>query len=229
MYERGMSVIMKFFSVDSPLYKFISKLWDIAQLNFCWLICSLPIVTIGASTVAACSVALKMAEDTEGYIVRSFFKAFKENLKGGIPLGLLTMIAAYAVYLDFQFWGATESVMFLVIGIAAIFIFIMGLIYSFPLMARYENSFIKTLKNSYDISTKFFLQTLLAVFVVVLEVLLFWWNTTMMILGVFFGPATIIYTICAFAIRFFRQIEKEPGSVIYTEETEPEENDWERN
>ena len=77
---------MKFFSVDSAFYRFITRLWDILQLNFCWVLCSLPIVTMGASTVAACSVALKMAEDTEGYIVRSFFREFKKNLKSGIPL-----------------------------------------------------------------------------------------------------------------------------------------------
>ncbi|MDE7222444.1 MAG: DUF624 domain-containing protein [Acetatifactor sp.] len=211
---------MKFFSVDSAFYKFIVRLWDLIQLNFCWLLCSLPIVTMGASTVAACSVALKMAEDTEGYIVRSFFKAFKENLKGGIPLGLLTLVAVYAVYLDFQFWGATESVLFLVMGIVAIFVFVMGLMYAFPLMARYENSFIKTLKNSYDISTRFFLQTLLTVFVIAVEVVIFIWNTTMMMIGVIVGPAVVIYTVCAFAIRFFRQIEKEPGAVASQEDEE---------
>lgn len=211
---------MKFFSVDSAFYKFIVRLWDLIQLNFCWLLCSLPIVTVGASTVAACSVALKMAEDTEGYIVRSFFKAFKENLKGGIPLGLLTLVAVYAVYLDFQFWGATESVLFLVMGIVAIFVFVMGLLYAFPLMARYENSFIRTLKNSYDISTRFFLQTLLTVFVMAVEIVIFMWNTTMMLIGLIVGPAVVIYTVCAFAIRFFRQIEKEPGSVVSQEDEE---------
>lgn len=211
---------MKFFSVDSTFYKFIVRLWDLIQLNFCWLLCSLPVVTVGASTVAACSVALKMAEDTEGYIVRSFFKAFKENLKGGIPLGLLVMAAVYAVYLDFQFWGATESVLFLVMGIVAIFVFIMGLLYAFPLMARYENSFIKTLKNSYDISTRFFLQTLLTVFVVAVEIVIFMWNTTMLLIGLIVGPSVVIYTVCAFAIRFFRQIEKEPGSVVSQEDEE---------
>lgn len=211
---------MKFFSVDSAFYKFIVRLWDLIQLNFCWLLCSLPVVTVGASTVAACSVALKMAEDTEGYIVRSFFKAFKENLKGGIPLGLLTIVAVYAVYLDFQFWGATESVLFLVMGIVAIFVFSMGLLYAFPLMARYENSFIKTLKNSYDISTRYFLQTLLTVFVVAVEIVLFLWNTTMLWIGVILGPAVVIYTVCAFAIRFFRQIEKEPGAVVSQEDEE---------
>lgn len=211
---------MKFFSIDSAFYKFIVRLWDLIQLNFCWLLCSLPVVTVGASTVAACSVALKMAEDTEGYIVRSFFRAFKENLKGGIPLGLLAMAAVYAVYLDFQFWGATESVLFLVMGIVAIFVFIMGLLYAFPLMARYENSFIKTLKNSYDISTRFFLQTLLTVFVVAVEIVIFMWNTTMLLIGLIVGPSVVIYTVCAFAIRFFRQIEKEPGSVVSQEDEE---------
>ncbi len=200
---------MKFFSVDSPFYKFISKLWDIVQLNFFWLLCCIPVVTAGASTVAACSVALKMAEDTEGYIARSFFKAFRENLKKGIPLGLLTLVAAYAVYLDFQFWNATESVGFLIMGMIAAVVFIMGLLYAYPLMARYENTFVKTLKNSYDISVKYFLRTLMMVFILALEIVLFLWNTTLMLIGLFVGPAILIYTVCAFAIRLFRLIEKE--------------------
>lgn len=214
---------MKFFSVDSPFYRFITRLWDIVQLNFLWLLCCIPVVTAGASTVAACSVALKMAEDTEGYIGRSFFKAFKENLKGGIPLGLLTLAAAYAVYLDFQFWNATESVGFLIMGILAMVVFTMGLLYAFPLMARYENTFLKTLKNSYDISTRYFLRTLMTVFILGVEIVLFLWNTTLMLIGVFVGPGILIYTVCAFAIRIFRMIEKEPGAVTQREEQEGEE------
>lgn len=211
---------MKFFSVDSPFYRFITKLWDIVQLNFLWLLCCIPVVTAGASTVAACSVALKMAEDTEGYIGRSFLKAFRENLKGGIPLGLLTLAAAYAVYLDFQFWNATESLLFLIMGMVAAVVFTMGLLYAFPLMARYENSFLKTLKNSYDISTRYFLRTLMTVFILAVEIGLFLWNTTLMLIGAFVGPAILIYTVCAFAIRIFRTIEKEPGAVTNKERQE---------
>lgn len=208
---------MKFFSVDSPLYKFISRLWDIVQLNFFWLLCCIPVVTAGASTVAACSVALKMAEDTEGYIARSFFKAFRENIKGGSLLGILTLVAAYAVYLDFQFWNATESVVFLIMGMVAVLVFTMGLLYAFPLMARYENTFLRTLKNSYDISTRYFLRTLMMAAIVALEVVLFLWNTTLIAIGVLMGPAILIYTVCAFAIRTFRLIEKEPGAVAESE------------
>lgn len=204
---------MKFFSVDSPFYRFISRFWDLVQLNFFWLLCSLPIVTIGASTVAACSVALKMAEDTEGYIARAFFKAFKENLKCGIPLGILALVAAYAVYLDFQFWNATESALFLVMGIVAVFVFSISFVYAFPLMARYENTLFKTLKNSQEIALRYFFRTLFTVFIMAVEFLLFQWNTTLMFIGLLVGPGIILYTLCAFAIRLFRLIEKDSGVV----------------
>ena len=79
---------MKFFSTDSPLYRFLTRLWDMIKLNFLWLVFSLPVVTMGAATVAAYSVTLKMVDEREGYVGRQFIKAFKENWKQGIPLGL---------------------------------------------------------------------------------------------------------------------------------------------
>ena len=80
---------MKFFSTDSPLYRFLTRLWDMIKLNFLWLVFSLPVVTMGAATVAAYSVTLKMVDEREGYVGRQFIKAFKENWKQGIPLGLI--------------------------------------------------------------------------------------------------------------------------------------------
>ena len=59
---------MKFFSVDSPLYKFMNRLMDVFKLNCMWLLCSLPIVTMGAATTAAYTITLKMVNDEEGYI-----------------------------------------------------------------------------------------------------------------------------------------------------------------
>ena len=63
---------MKFFGVDSPLYRFLSKLLDVIKLNFLWILFSKPLLTVGASTVAAMSVALKMADDEEGYIGQKY-------------------------------------------------------------------------------------------------------------------------------------------------------------
>ena len=85
---------MGFFKVDSPFYEFLRRFVDVIKLNFLWLIFCLPIVTIGASTVAVFSVTLKMVEDKEGYVGRDFIKAFKANIRQGIPLGLIAIISA---------------------------------------------------------------------------------------------------------------------------------------
>lgn len=207
---------MKFFSVESSFYRFLMKFLDVLKLNFMWILFSLPVVTVGASTVAAMSVALKMVDDEEGYIGRSFLKAFKENWKQGTILWVITVIASYAVYLDFQLFEAVPEnpVLFLVIGMVSAFVIILALLYSYPLLARYENTLFKTIQNSLDISRKYFGRTLLLIVVVGFEFLIFQFNSTMVFFGIIIGPAFVIFTIASFSKRIFQEIEKEPGSVI---------------
>lgn len=214
---------MKFFSVESSFYRFLMKFLDVLKLNFMWILFSLPVVTVGASTVAAMSVALKMVDDEEGYIGRSFVKAFKENWKQGTILWVITVIACYAVYLDFQLFEAVPEnpVLFLVIGMVSAFVIMLALLYSYPLLARYENTLFKTIQNSLDISRKYFGRTLLLMVVVGFEFLIFQFNSTMVFFGIIIGPAFVIFTIASFSKRIFQEIEKEPGSVI-KKSSEPE-------
>ena len=202
---------MKFFSIESPLYRFLGRVLDILKLNFLWLVASLPIITVGASTTAAMAVALKLADDEEGYIAKSFFAAFKANLRQGILMGLITAVAYYAVYLDFQLCEAVEGnpMFLLIIGILSLFLAVIATIYAFQLLARYENTLVRTIQNSMDISRKYFGKTLLLVIVVMIEVLLFQYNTTMIFFGLLFGPGFVIYTIAAMSKRIFLQIERE--------------------
>lgn len=206
---------MKLFRVDGPIYQFFSRLWDMIKLNFLWLLCSLPIVTIGASTVAAYTITLKMVDEQEGYIAKAFFKAFRENLKQGIPLGILAMAAIYIVYLDFQIFFALEDApaYILVMTIVSIFVFTLGLIYAFPLSARYENTFVNTLKNSWEISLRYFGRTIILVLVIAAEIIFFLFNEFTMLLLVLIGPACIMLTISGMVMYMFRQIEEDPNSV----------------
>ena len=205
---------MKFFSVDSPLYRFLSKLLDVIRLNFLWILFSIPLVTIGASTVAALSVALKMADDEEGYIGRSFLKAFREIWKQGTVLGLITLVALYAIYLDFQFFEALEGnpMIFLLVGILSIVVVVSALLYAYPLAARYENTLFRTIQNSIDITRRYVGRTLFLVFVLSLEFLLFQFNQTMMFFAILLGPGFMIYTLAAFSKKTFLLIEKENGT-----------------
>ncbi len=205
---------MQLFSVDGGIYKFLDRFWSVVKLNFLWLVFSLPIITIGASTVAAFSVTLKMAENEEGHVARQFFKAFKENWKQGTVLGLIGIVATCLAYMNFVIFNQAEGnpVLALIAGIIIIFFEMMYLTYAFPLAARYDNTLINTLKNSAAISVKFFLRTLFVWFIVGILFVLFIFNTTLLFIGILVGPIMMIYTVSGFAIQFFHQIEKDNES-----------------
>lgn len=201
---------MKLFSIDGPLYNFFSRLLDMIKLNILWFLFSLPVVTIGASTAAAFAVTLKMVDEREGYIAKQFWNAFKANLKQGIPTGLLNLFFVYALYLDFQLFHAVEGnpIYFLILGIVGSVMCFGYFIYAYALMARYDNTFLKTLKNSMDISVKYFGRTVMIAVVVAVEIIVFIFNTTTMFLGLLIGPAVVFLTISGPAMYIFRDIER---------------------
>lgn len=211
-----------FFSTNSKLYKFMSRLTDVLKLNFMWLIFSLPIVTIGISTIAAYTVALQMAENQEGYIAREFLRAFCENWKQGIAMSFINIICIWAVYLDFQVYNAVQenSLIFLIVGVISAYVFVFSLLYVYPLLARYENTVMNSLKNSFRIGMKYFLRSVLLIIILAFEAAVMFWNTTTLILVILIGPAFMILTVSSFAMIIFRELEKVPGTVAEKETEE---------
>jgi uncharacterized membrane protein YesL len=192
----------------------MSALTNVFVLSMCWLLCSIPIVTIGASTVAVFDVTLKMVDDEEGYVAKQFFKAFKANLKQGIILEIITLVCAYVVWMDFQIFNALEdgSIIVLIAGVVAAFVFIFSLAYAYPLTARYVNSVPRILKNSFRISMKYIGRTVGMIALVAIELIAFNWNLTMIFIEVLIGPACIAYTMSVFAKSIFIKIEKDNAS-----------------
>lgn len=207
---------MGIFSVDGPIYRFVNWLWAAIKINFMWMIFSLPIVTLGGATIAAFDVFMRMCRGEEGYPVRDFTTSFRKNFKTGIPYGLLLLFSTYAVWLNFSLFEQIEGnpIVLLIMGMVGAFLVLLIFLFAFALQARYENTFLRTLKNSVDICTRFFVRTLTLLVVLAVEVFFFAWNTTTLLLGLVIGPACIMYTISAYANIFFSQLEQEPGAVI---------------
>ncbi|MGN1368365.1 MAG: YesL family protein [Aristaeellaceae bacterium] len=202
---------MSLFSVDGALYRFMQKLTDVLVLSLLWIVFSLPVITIGAATTAGMAVAMDMADDQEGKILPDFWAAFKANWKQGIPVGMILLLGWYAVYLDFQLFEAVAGnpTWLLIVGMVSAFLVILASAYTFPLLARYSNTIAHTLRNSMDISRRYYGHTLLMVLLVVTELLLCRWNATMMLLGVLLGPGCILLTVGGMSKRVFERIEKE--------------------
>ncbi len=213
---------MKAFGADGILYKIMQGLVNIVKINFLWMLFSLPIVTLGGATVAAFDVCMKMEGGEDGYVARDFVKSFRKNFKSGIPYGLLFLFCCYVVWLDFSLFEQLDGnpIIFLIMGMVAAFVFLRRFLFAFALQARYENTLLRTLKNSADISTRYFVKTLTLLIAIVAQVALFSWNVTTVFIGFLVGPACIIFTVSGYARRFFREIEKEPGAVTEKPESE---------
>ena len=101
---RRHSMLSGIFNYDNPVWRFIGKLCDVLILNVLWIICSIPLVTMGASTTAVYYVTLKLVRDEEGPIIRSFFKSFKENLKQATVIWLILLMVGGLLGFDLYFF-----------------------------------------------------------------------------------------------------------------------------
>ena len=140
---------MKLFNIESSLMRFFTKVGDLILLNFLWILCCLPVITIGASTTAMYSCLLNRS--IESSTVKRFFKSFASNLGQATILLLVEVVAFLLVYVNIRYYMnyLTESpiVMQVVLMIPSILILTVSS-YIFPLQAHFANTIKQTLKNA---------------------------------------------------------------------------------
>ena len=136
------------FDPDSAFGRATETVLNLVILNVLWLICSLPIITIGASGAALYSVLFKMVEDKDTRITRQFFAAFRGNARRatGIWLILLVVIGLCAFDLCFAEW--MDSFLWKMVAVLGLQIVGMICTFLFPLLARYENTWRNQLRNA---------------------------------------------------------------------------------
>lgn len=143
---------MNFFNLESPLMQFLSKLADLFILNVLFLICCIPVITIGAASTALYTVTLKSVKNEESYVFRSFFRAFKNNFKIGTLTWLLALAAGIILWMDYQILPGMAAPLQQVLQVAVLVLSILYLItalYLFPYIARFENTVLASLKNAF--------------------------------------------------------------------------------
>ena len=159
-----------FFNMDSPLWRFLGRLADIMILNIVFLITCIPIVTIGAAWTSLSYVTLKMSRDEESYIVKSYFKAFRQNFRQATVIWILTLAVMLIFYMDFHIIRnmASSMVQIMYVLLSAIaLLFGLTLLYVFPVLAKFDNTILNTIKNAFLISISNLPRTLLMLVVIV--------------------------------------------------------------
>ena len=155
-----------FFNYDNPVWRFIGKFGDLIILNVLWLVCSLPIFTIGASTTAVYYVTLKLARDDDGYTIRSFFKSFKENFKQSTIIWLILLLAGAILGVDLYFFArlfngsSTVKTVMLTVFLAMALIYAAVAMYIFPIQSRFYNPLKRTFFNAFFMSIRHLFRTI---------------------------------------------------------------------
>lgn len=139
------------FNLDNPFMQFLSRVGDLILANFLFMICSIPLFTIGAAWAGLHRVTQKIADDSLNSTVKTFFEGFRENFKQatiswmGLVVFLVCMACNYLLIITY-FTGNTAMLL------KALLTFLVCLVlavcaYLFPLMVRYENTLINHIRN----------------------------------------------------------------------------------
>lgn len=220
---------MRFNITDNVIVRALNKICDMVCLNVLWLICCIPIITIGASTTALYTIMLKMVRNEEGYIFRGFFKAFKSNFKQSTVIWLILLLLGIVCWIDYRVAGALPGTagfvmraIFLLVG----FILLSVVIYVFPLTARYENTTRATLRNALILTVGRLPYTILMVAVAVAAVIASLWNTATLMFAIplwFLIGGSLIAWINSYILRRVFLIFEDSGNSTDNNSTEEKE------
>lgn len=209
----------------------IKKLPRLFCVNILWLIGCIPLITIGVSTCAAYAVTLRLADEDEEVqslrgIAARFFKAYKQDLLQGILILIFTVACGAGGYFIFR---AFQESGFNIIKIAVLagyvllaFVFNM---YSYPLIARYSNTFVNTLRNSVALFLQYVNSSLKTLGIVLVELAILYLTRYAFFAGFVLLPSLIFYTVSLTVKDIFVRLEN-PAPV--EEENTESENEAEK-
>lgn len=141
------------FNWDNKFFQALGKLVDCMALSALWLVCSLPIVTFGASTSALYYAIHKSVRGNRGYMTKNFFhaftKGFKQSTLSWLILLVVQIVLGMDAYITFQTLktGNKMGVFFYFFLIMIVFSIIWAC-YLFPYAARFEDGVKATMKNA---------------------------------------------------------------------------------
>lgn len=198
------------FNYDNGLMTTLGKICDCMILSILWCVCSIPIVTVGASTAALYYAVNKSIRYNRGYAYKEFFSAFKSNFKQGTIVWLINigslLFGAYDCYILYQLRETISGAKIIMVIIVALLIFlIMWMTYVYPYMARFALPTKALMKNCVILALAHFLRSVLLTVLFVAAVVA---SLTVPMAGIF---VPVIYMVIANRIveRVFRKYMSE--------------------
>lgn len=194
---------------------FLSRLADLVLLNILTCICCLPVFTAGAAFTALHYMALKMVREEEGYIIKGYFKSFKQNFKQATIIWIMMLAVAAVLVGDYFIIQYTEIQMPLFINIVLVVVGIVFLLTSvnvFPVLARFDNTVLNTIRNAALISIISLPKVIMMVIGYMLPIIVLMYVQALLPIVLMFGfslPVYLAATLYSDVLKKFEPQEEE--------------------
>ena len=185
----------KIFDLDSPFMRVLNRVADLMILNFLMIICCIPIITIGAACTGMHYVLLKIVRGEEGYLVRGFFKSFKQNFRQATILWLI-MLLVIAVYIGdfliFTYSGVKFPTILVIAILGLALVLLMVAVYVFPVLSRFDNTVKNTIKNAFCMAVLNLPKTIMMVVLMALPTVIWYFWPYAGIFVIIFGISALL-------------------------------------
>jgi len=193
------------------VFPFLDAATDLVLLNLVWLLCCVPVVTIGASSTAMYTVLFRMIRGESSHPILEFFRAFRRDFKKSTCMTLLFLAVFLILALDYWIVHRFESVFgklpVYVLSVLTMLLVMMAL-YSFPLNAYYTDPVPVLCRNSLLMSLRYFPSTILILLTSAAPLAFALWLLEVTHVGVYawfvIGGALSARINCRFFLRIFQ-------------------------
>lgn len=213
---------MNLLNENNPVHIALNRIGDIIIANLLFLLCCVPIVTIGPALTALYHCMLRCVKGNDNGITKTFFHAFKTNFKQSLLVWLAILAAAFVLISNLQFLQSNPSaagtpLLYLSFGIAVLLVILT--LYIFPVIAAFANTTMNLVKNSFVFAFMHFPSTLLIAVISILPLFMTYQDVKLMPLYAccwfFFGFALTAYINSFLFYRMFKPfLETEETAAI---------------
>lgn len=141
----------------NPVIDFINTLCNFFVLNLIFVITCIPVFTIGCALSSLYYVMGKETKGEYGYLVRTYLREFLANLKVGTLAFLPFLVTGCMILFNLLFWPIRGTVLSSgITGLLIIFSVIWLVIfhYTFPLVGRFVNTPVNSIKNAWGLALR---------------------------------------------------------------------------
>lgn len=162
-------------SFQAKFWEWLQRLGELVWLNLCFLLCCLPLITVGPALAGLYAACFRFGTPREEGAVQTFFRSFRACLKQGILSWLAeAALIVFCCYCALVLYAGDGVFKYSYVS----FLVLLGAVlitagYLYPLIALFQNTWKATVKNAVILSFSYLPRSLCVALMNIFPVVLF--------------------------------------------------------